>query len=163
MALFGRRPVPDVVRAVALEPGERRLAWGLTSGGQAAVASTLGLHLPGHGRLDWADVERASWHRPVLAVVRVCEVDGAGEHVQVELEEENELADAVRTQVTASIAWSTHVRLQPAGGVRVVGRRRPGRELLDWQLVFDVGTDLQNAQLRAQAEAVLLDARRTIG
>lgn len=163
MALFGRRPVPDAVRAVALEPGERRLAWGLTSSGDAAVASPLGLHLPGHARLDWADVERASWHRPVLGVVRVAEVDGAGEHLQVELAEENGLADVVRTQVTASIAWSTHVRLQPAGGVRVVGRRRPGRDLLDWQLVFDVGTDLQDAQLRAQADAVLLDARRTIG
>jgi hypothetical protein len=157
------RTVPDAVRAVDLDPGERRLAWGTTTAGKPVVATDLGLRLPGVPRLDWADVERASWRRPTLAVIRVSAVDGAGPRWELELADERGLADVVRAKVTASVAWSDHVRLAPAGGVRLVGRRRPGRELLDWQLVFDAGTDPDDPQLRAQAEAVLHDVRRRIG
>lgn len=163
MGLFARRRVPDLVRAVPLGPGERRLAWGVTTADAPVVASSLGLHLPRSGRLDWADVERVSWRRPVLGLVRVSPVDGAGARWQLELAEESDLADVVRAQVTASIAWSDHVRLRPSGAVRVVGRRRPGQELLDWQLVFDADTDPEDPQLRAQAETLLLNARRAVG
>lgn len=155
--------MPEVVRAVTLGPGERRLAWGVTTLGDAVVASDLGLHLPRTPRLDWADVERVTWRRPVLGVAKVAPVDGAGARWQLELTEEAELADVVRAQVTASVAWSDHVRLHPAGGVRVVGRRRPGQDALHWQLVYDSGTDPDDPALRAQAEQVLQDARRTIG
>lgn len=161
--LLRRRPVPDVVRAVQLEPGERRVAWGVTTVGDAVVATDLGLHLPHRPRLDWADVERATWRRPVLGISRVAPVDGAGPRWQLELSEEHELADAVRSAVTSSVAWTNHVRLTPSGGARIVGRRRPGRDALDWQLVFDTGTDPDDPHLRAQAEAHLQDARRTIG
>lgn len=162
MPLFPRR-APDAVRAVALEPGERRTAWGLTPDGQAVVATDLGLHLPGAERLDWPDVEKASWARPVLTVLRVAAFAGSGERRTVHLEEPGSLPDAVRTAVTGSVGWSSHYSLPPSGGVRVVGRRRPGRELLDWQLVYDPGTDLDDPVVRAQAEQMLLNARRTVG
>jgi hypothetical protein len=155
--------VPDAVRAVSLEPGERRLGWALTATGEPVVATDLGLRLPDGSRWAWPDVERVSWRRPVLLVVRVSESEGSGPRVQLELAQEESLADVVRSQVTASIAWSDHVRLSPHGGVRVVGRRRPGQDLLEWQLVFDAGTDPHDPQLRAQADDVVLRARRTIG
>lgn len=158
-----RRPVPDVVKAVTLEPGERRRAWGVTTLGDAVVATDLGLHLPRSGRIDWHEVERATWKRPVLGISKVARVDGTGARWQLELAEEADLADVVRTSVTASVAWTNHVRLQPSGGVRIVGRRRPGQDALDWQLVFDAGTDPDDPQARAQAGALLADARRTIG
>ncbi len=151
------------MRAVALDPGERRLAWGVTTSGDAVVATDLGLRLPRSPRLDWADVERATWRRPVLGISRVARVDGGGARWQLELADEGGLADVVHAQVTASVVWTNHVRLQPAGGVRIVGRRRPGSDLLDWQVVFDAGTDPDDPQLKAQAEALVLDARRTIG
>ncbi len=159
----GRRRAPESVRAVTLDAGERRLEWGLTQDGQPVVATDRGLRLPGAARLDWPDVERATWSRPVLTVLRVADVAGTGEQRSVQLEDEGELPDVVRTAVTGSVGWSSHYRLRPAGGVRVVGRRRPGMELLDWQLVFDAGSDPQDPDLRAQAEALLLGARRTIG
>lgn len=161
--LLRRRQVPDVVRAVPLEPGERRRAWAVTTSGEAVVATDLGLHLPRTPRLDWADVEKATWRRPVLGVSRVARVDGEGPRWQLELAEEADLADVVRTSVTASVGWTKHVRLAPGGGVRVVGRRRPGQDALDWQLVFDRGTDPDDPGVVAQAEQILTDARRTIG
>ncbi len=162
MPLFGRR-VPEAVRAVELQPGERRSAWGLTPDGLPVVASDLGLRLPGHELLLWADVERATWARPVLTVLHVAAIAGTGERWSVQLEDEGSLPDAVRSAVTGSVGWSSHYRLPPSGGVRVVGRRRPGRELLDWQLVYDAGTDVDDPVVRAQAEQLLLAARRTVG
>lgn len=163
MPLFRRRSLPDAVRAVALDPGERRLGWAVTTSGEAVLATSSGLRLPGRPPLPWADVERATWRRPTLTVTRVAPVDGTGERWQLELAEEDELPDVVRTQVTGSVAWTNHVRLSPAGGVRLVGRRRPGQDLLDWQLVHDVGTDPDDPQVRAQGQALVEDARRTIG
>ena len=163
MPLFGRRRVPEVVSAVRLEPGERRSAWGLTPEGEPVLATDLGLRLPGAPRLDWHDVEKATWARPLLTVVRVAEIAGAGERRSVRLEQEGTLPDAVRSAVTGSVGWSSHYRLRPSGGVRVVGRRRPGQDLLDWQLVYDAGTDPEDPLVRTQAEELLLTARRTVG
>jgi hypothetical protein len=161
--LLRRAPLPEVVRAVQLDPGERRLGWGVTSAGDAVVATSAGLRLPGRPPLAWADVERATWRRPVLTLSQVAQVDGTGQRWQLELADEDDLPDVVRTQVTGSVAWSNHVALKPSGGVRLVGRRRPGQDLLDWQLVYDAGTDPEDPQLRAQGEALVEEARRTIG
>jgi len=128
------------------------------------VATELGLRLPATGtRLAWADVEKATWTRPWLEVSELAEVSGSGRRWRIELAEEGDLPAVVRSAVSASVAWQNHVRLSPSGGVRVVGRRRPGSELLDWQLVFDQGTDPADPSLQAQAQTVLLEARQRIG
>lgn len=163
MRLFSRRHVPDVVRAVELEPGERRVAWALTDRGESVVATDLGLRAPLQPRLDWGDVERAVWQRPVLTVFEMHERQGAGRKVELLLSDDGDLPDVVRTRVTLSVAWSSHSRLHPAGGVRVVGRRRPGRIDLQWQLTYDEETDLSDPTVRLQAERLLEGARRTIG
>jgi len=166
MLRFGRA-VPAEVAELPLEPGERRQAWALLMIGGAAVATDLGLRLPGRERIDWSDVERVSWQRPVLAVHLLSgspvSAEGAGERLPLELPEAGELPDAVRTAVTASIGWSAHYRLHPVGGVRLVGRRRRGRELLDWQVVYDRDTDPHAPGLAEQVEVLLGDAQRTIG
>lgn len=163
MPLFSRRRVPDAVRAVELEPGERRVAWALTAAGEPVVATDRGLVPPGRPRLDWTDVERAGWKRPDLTVSRVAPVEGGGEQVVLRLEDEGDLPDVVRARVTGSVVWTSHTKLQPAGGVRVVGRRRVGSDDLEWQLVYDRGTDPEDPSVRAQAEQLLTSARRTIG
>jgi hypothetical protein len=92
-------------------------------------------------------------------------VSGAGRTTVLRLDEDADgaLADAVHAGVTSSVAWSTHVRLQPAGGARVVGRRQPGTDALAWQVVYDAGTDVHDPVVRAQAQAVVDRSRRTIG
>ncbi|MCU1674052.1 MAG: hypothetical protein JWN77_2165 [Frankiales bacterium] len=165
MGLFQRRTLPDAVQAVPLERGERRVAWAVTADAQPVVATNLGVHLPGRGRIDWEEVERATFSKPVLTVLELAEVEGSGARHEVELDlsQDTDLPETVRARVAASVAWSSHTRLVPAGGVRIVGRRRPGLEVLDWQLVFDRDTDPNDPALRAQAERQLEAARRTVG
>jgi hypothetical protein len=165
VAFFRRTAVPDAVKAVPLGAGERRVAWAVTPTGEAVVASSRGLYLPDGTTLPWDEVERAHWDKPELLVRELTEHEGSGRvhRVTLDLDHDTDLPEEVRARVSASVAWSSHVKLQPSGGVRIVGRRREGMEVLDWQLVFDRDTDPHDAALRAQAEEHLLAARRTIG
>jgi hypothetical protein len=163
MRLFRRRSVPEAVSAVPLPPGERRTAWALAAQGEPVVAVDGGLLLPGRELLRWGGIETATWARPHLLVREVAEVSGHGPEHRLELDDEGDLPAVVRDRVTASVAWSSHTRLTPHGGVRVVGRRDPASEVLAWQLVFDEGLDPSDPVLRARAEEVLEGARRSIG
>lgn len=164
MRLPRRRRLPEVVRAVPVEPGDRRTAWALAGDGEPVVATERGLVLPGRERVDWADVERVVWQRPVLTIVESATVAGTGRTTTVTLQQDDGgVPDVVRSGVTSSVGWTQHVRLQPDGGARVVGRRRHGQELFDWQVVYDVGTDPDDPRIQAQAEQVVLRARRTVG
>ena len=166
MGVLRRRTTPEVVRAVALDRGERRVAWALTTEGEPVVATDAGLRLPDGTHLAWEQIERASFQRPTLMVRELAEVEGSGAAHQVTLDLDGDVTDlpeTVRTRVAASVAWSSHTKLAPAGGVRIVGRRRRGLDVLDWQLVFDRDTDPRDPALRAQAEQYLDAARRTVG
>ncbi len=163
MALLRRRRVPETVRQVALPPGARRAGWALTADGAPLVATDLALLLPDGTQLPWTRVERAGWAPPELSVRESAEVEGTGRVHVLRLADAGDLPDVVRTRVTGSVAWSRHERLAPQGGVRLVGRRVPGAPELDWQLVYDRGTDLADPLVRAQAEQLLESARRSIG
>jgi hypothetical protein len=158
-----RHRVPDVVTAVSLPPRERRLAWALTVDGQPVVATGESLLLPDGTVLPWGQVEKAVWQAPLLTVRESADVEGTGALHQVRLDEERDLPAVVYARVTASVAWSRHERLSPSGGVRLVGRRQSGRDQLDWQLVYDAGTDVGDPLIREQAQRMLLEAQRTIG
>ena len=155
-----RRAVPDEVRALGL--GERRLGWALTASGEALVATPTGLHREA-GVLPWTQVAHVTFQPPVLVLNEVAEVDGAGQAHRFDLAEDAGLAQVVRAQVTSSVAWSDVRRLAPKGKVRIVGRRRPGRDDLLWQTVWLDGTDPDDPLLRAQAEALVADLRATLG
>jgi hypothetical protein len=157
--------VPDAVKAIALGPGERRVAWAITPDEQPVVASTRALYLPDGTTLAWDAIERVHWEKTTLHLIELTEHEGSGRRHQVtlDLDHDTDLPEEVRTRVSASFAWSSHVKLRPAGGVRIVGRRRAGMEVVDWQLVFDRDTDPLNPALRAQAVEHLAAARRTIG
>jgi hypothetical protein len=155
-----RRNVPDAVRAVTLL--DRRLAWGLTEDGTPLVATPSSLYV-GDQALAWTQVAKVAWAPPVLTVTEVAEVDDAGLAHRFVLAEDDRLAEVVRAEVTTSVAWSDVRRLEPEGKVRVVARRVPGRDALLWQLVWLDGTDAGNARLRAQADALVLALRGSIG
>jgi hypothetical protein len=152
--------VPQVVKD--LRTPERRIAWGLTADGLPLVATGSTLYA-GLLELAWVDVEKVSWQPPLLTVTEVAEVEGAGATHTWEVAEDARLAETVRARVTSSIGWTGRRALGLAGHVRLVGRRVPDRDPLRWQVVFEAGTDPQDPRLRAQAELLVEELRRTIG
>ena len=155
-----RGAVPDAVGSLVTDG--RRLAWALTGTGVPLVATPSSLYV-GSERLPWSQVERVLWRPPTLTLVEVSEVQGSGRTRGWDLADDHRLAETIRAQVTSSIGWSDRRALHPQGGVRLVGRRVPGQEVLEWQLVFERATDATDPQLRAQAGQLLEALRRTIG
>ena len=163
MSFLRRRSVPASVKAVVLGPTDRRGGWALTAGREPVVASVQALHLPGRDPIAWHLIAKATWRRPVITVTEIAAVDGDGTVTTVELSEDGDLPEVVNARVSASIAWTNHVRLGPHTGVRIVGRRRAGLDALEWQHVLDKGTDPADAGVRAQVDQLLADAQRSIG
>ncbi len=152
--------LPDAVRALQTE--ERRLAWGLTEDGVPLVATSSFLYV-GTEPLPWTQVERVSWVPSTLTVIEVAEVEGTGRVRTFLLAQDSRLAETIRARVTSSIGWSDRRSLVPAGHVRLVGRRTPGQDLLEWQTVWEQGTDPVDPFLRAQVDEALAALRKTIG
>lgn len=163
MGLWRGVPVPEAVKAVRLPAGQRRLAWALTAAGEPLVAADHVLVLPDGTALAYHEVERVSWRRPELLIVESAPIEGTGAHHRLRLHSDGDLPEVIHTRVTGSVAWQQHWRLSSGGGVRVVGRRQPGRDALDWQLVFDPGTDINDPDSLSEAGERLRLARRTLG
>ena len=155
-----RRSTPEAVRALTVT--ERRLAWGLTEDGVALVATASALHV-GDEVLPWTSVERVSWRPPVLHLWESADVEGAGRERTWPLAQDSRLAELVRSRVTSSVGWSDRRKLPTGGHVRLVGRRTPGVDDLQWQVVWERAVDLDDPLMRAQADAWVSELRATLG
>jgi hypothetical protein len=167
--LFGRREKPPAEAVARLDRDERVVSFGTAPGGGAVVATPLGLWLPGATeRLPWHLIDKATWRNDVLTLVPA-EDTGDGVLVEqppraVRLETARDLPQTVRVRVQKAIAFTRHHPLPgAAGGVRVVGRRVPGRDGVSWQLVFDPGVDRHDPAARAAATAFVDQAKAELG
>lgn len=163
------RPPAPVVAGVlpAFGRGERLLEWAVGAAGPL-TATNHGLWLPadavdgttngGFERVGWERIDRAGWREEILSVVEA-EHDRAR---QYPLSEPRRLPAVVRERVTAAIVHNEHVRLGPAGGVRIVARRRPADRVLVWSLVFDRGLARDDPATTARAEQLLARAREQV-
>lgn len=168
MRLFGRRERPPAEALAHLDSDERVVSWATASDGGAVVATPLGLWLPGGAeRIAWHLVDKAIWRDGALTVVAA---EDAGDGVLDELPARSvriaiprDLPQTVRVRVERTIVSSRHYRLAAGGGVRVVGRRVPGRDGVAWQLVFDRGVERDDPTVRAAAAEIVEQARSTLG
>ncbi|MCU1587321.1 MAG: hypothetical protein JWN31_814, partial [Frankiales bacterium] len=113
--------------------------------------------------LPWWRVEKATWQPPVLTVVEVADVEGAGAQRTWSLADDARLAETVRACVTSSVGWSDYRKLGAAERVRLVGRRLPGRDALEWQTVWSSTAAAADPALRAQASRWIEELRGSIG
>ena len=145
-----RRPKLPAALKPALEPEERVLTWAPIAGDKALVATNLGLWLPDGERLGWHEIHKAAWSGRELRITPSEVAEERDEYrVLVDapvigflLLEPGELPDQVRSRVTKSVAYTSHHQLN-AGGVRVVGRRVPGKNGLSWAVRYDSGTPVK--------------------
>lgn len=169
-----RKPEKPPAEAVArLDEDERVVSWAPTPNG-AVVATPLGLWLPGvPDRLPWHLIDKATWRSNVLTLTTAVD-PGDGVLVEqpptsVRLDQPRDIPETVRVRVEKAIAFTRHHPLPGAEGagvrrgVRVVGRRVPGRDGVSWQLVFDAGVDRDDPAVRAAASAYVDQARAEVG
>ncbi len=165
---FGRRGRP----AVAVEPGERVLAWAETTDGRVVAGTREACYVTGGPdagplRLPWERVEAADWDRDT-SVLQVAEVGTWGEQRVVHrlpLDDPRSLLQLVRERVTASIVLQRHVPVTDRRGLRVVARRSPvvGDTPVSWFFEYDAGVDPDDPAVRAAASAALAQARADTG
>ena len=148
------------------EPGEHVVAWAPHERGYL-VATTRGLWLPDFAeRLGWHEIHKATWTGQELTILPSRQVSEAGsgpdapadvvadaEPALFRLSDPGELPHEVRVRVTRSVVYSQHHEL-PNGGVRVLGRRVPGRDGVSFQLRYDPGTALAGADHELVTELV---------
>lgn len=168
MGLFKRRPkLPSAARP-KLDKNERVIAWASSaSTGDApgaVVVTTLGVWLPGRERLSWHRIHKASWAGARLTVIPSVEVaSGTGyavmaddEALHIGLVNPDDVPASIRERVTKSVAYTAHYPL-PGGGVRVVGRRVPGRDGLEWHVRYDEGTNRDDPEVIAITDELIAE------
>jgi hypothetical protein len=151
-----RRPRPDL----AVEPGERVLAWASAADGETVGGTREALYVGGR-RIPWEGVEAADWDLD-SSVLTVSEVGTWGQERpthRVTLEEPGRILELVRERVTASIVLQRHVALRGRKGVRVIARRAPhSRGEIAWLFEYDDGIDPDDPEIRAASDRALADA-----
>ncbi|MET0425746.1 MAG: hypothetical protein ABW046_17895 [Actinoplanes sp.] len=168
MNFLKRRPkLPSGLRP-ELRPDERILAWAAFGEDHALVATNHRLWLPKGRQLGWHEIHKAAWSGRELRLTPATVVEERDGYVVLEdapvetflLLEPGELPDQVRTRVTRSVAYTAHHPIPDAtGGVRVVGRRVPGRDGLSWSVRYDAGAQSFKNVVRELTDE-LVDAAR---
>jgi hypothetical protein len=159
MTLF-RRP-PAEVRALT-EPGERALAWAVTSEGGWLVATDDRLRcsapLFDH---RWVEILGASWKEPQLQI----KVRQAGEQEDqgVRIEDADVLPQVIRERIMQSLLVQQHVALAGTKGVRFLARRDPKTDAVTWQTVVDAGIDPSDPRMRERIDESLVVLRDAYG
>ena len=161
--MFGRRLPAE--RRPALDAHERIVAWVRLDEGDIVVTN-LGLWLPGHPRLDWHRVHKATWSGETLTIVPASVVaERSGYAVMadeppwsVRLPAPGDVPHQIRARVTRSVGPSEHHRL-PGGGVRVAARRVSGVDGLRWTVRYDPGVDPSDPSVVAETDRLVAAAR----
>ena len=157
------RPPPEAVSE--LDPDDRLLSWAIAPDG-VVVASRRGVRLPDRRFVPWHRIDKAVWRDGVLTLTEAVEVEPgvmeAGTPQRVSLTEPRDLPVVVRTRVTRTVVSTTLHPLPAGGAIRVVARRVPGRDGLEWSLRYEAGADRTDPHVRAAGERLLADATAAI-
>ncbi|MGY2085793.1 hypothetical protein [Blastococcus sp. SYSU DS0539] len=166
------RPPEAVRAAVAADPDERVLAWGLLARDAGwLVATSRGLRTidaaGGAEVLPWHEVGHARWAATndgggSFTVTPLTEVEPgvqarqpAVRHV---LTDAGDLPAVVRRRVDQTIVTSRRIPLPGRGGVVLVARRVPGQAEREWTVVFDDDADRDDPVARETARQKLAEA-----
>lgn len=167
MRFFRRDKVTAQARAAFdAQPGERVLGAAQSTGDHRGwvVATDRALVLGRNARIPWVNIVRASWSSPVMEVVYQEVSAGPTTLIRLQMNDPGRVSIVVRDRVTASVVSAQHVALCDDGsGARMVSRRDPVTGAVTWAVVFDVGLDPNDPDLRARAQAALADLRGTLG
>ena len=163
------RPPEEVRAAVAADPDERVLAWGVLARDAGWLAGTSrGLRrvgrADGNDLLPWHEVGHARWAASTegggtFAVTPLVEVEPGVQArlpvVRHVLTDAGDLPAVVRRRVDQTIVTSRRVPLPGRGGLVLVARRVPGQATREWTVVFDDDADRDDPVARETARQKL--------
>ncbi|CCG02551.1 hypothetical protein [Blastococcus saxobsidens] len=166
------RPPEEVRAAMAADPDERVLTWGVLArdaGWLAATSRGLRRVGTGHGNelLPWHEVGHARWAATTdgggtFAVTPLTEVEPGVQArlpvVRHVLTDAGDLPAIVRRRVDQTIVTSRRVPLPGRGGLLLVARRVPGQAAREWTVVFDDDADRDDPVAREAARRKLAEA-----
>jgi hypothetical protein len=164
MPIFPRRRTR--VEGIALEPGERVLA---SAAGEAGtlIATDRRLLVPGpadQGGIGWETVDRATWDgdTEILTITQTALLGSRPRQHRLHVQAAGPLLDVVREQVTASVVISRYVPIEGDRGVRITGRRQPGRAGLAWVVAVDNGLSVETPEVRNLIDAAVKAVRSEV-
>jgi len=169
---LGRGPTRPPAVSSALDAGERLLSWAEVGVGGHIVVSDRRLLLPGvdgsPGPVDWDRVMWARWNPPALTIAgRAARVipGGSGRdfELRLALDRPGNVPAHVRERIEATIVVQRRVMLADGVGARLVARRQPRGQDVNWFVVFDPGVDPMDPQLRRAADLSLAELRGSVG
>lgn len=167
MKFFRRDKVTaEALAAFDAEPGERVLGAAQSTGDYRGwvLATDRALVLGRTSRIPWIKVVRAAWNAPVMEVVFQEVSAGPTKILRLVMADPGRVSLVVRDRVTASVVSQQHVPLREDGkGARMVSRRDPITGAVTWAVVFDVGLDPHDPELKARAEQALAQLRGALG
>jgi hypothetical protein len=165
-----RKPKLPASKTPALENGERVVAW-TPQGADAVVVTNRGLWIPGHPRMRWHEIHKATWRDGTLTLVPAAVAAAPGDGYQVvddtspvsiTLPLPGDVPKRVRERVTGSVAYTSHHPLPGGGAARVVGRRISGRDGLAWSVRFEGGPDRDDPAVRSVTAELVAAAKASI-
>jgi hypothetical protein len=165
VGIFPRRRT-RVDEEVPLEPGERVLASAAGEAGKL-IATDRRLLVPGpggHDGIGWGTVERATWDGDSerLTITQTAPLGSRPRQHRLHIEAAERLLDVVREQVTASVVISRYVPIMDDRGVRITGRRQPGRTGLTWVVTVDNGLAMDTPEVRTVIDAAVKAVRSEV-
>ena len=169
MPKFTGRLPGTVVAMLGIRPGERVVAWAAGPGADVTqahftAATDRALYAQSIGeRIPWDRISKATWDDPVLDLVVLDDSGRPARLERVRIDDAKDLPAAVHDRVTASVVVSERVELRPGAGALLVARRGSDDDVIRWSVVFDVGLDPTDAQLRAAADDALGGLRDALG
>ncbi|MDK3258685.1 hypothetical protein [Blastococcus capsensis] len=165
------RPPEAVRAAVAADPDEQVLAWGVLARDAGWLAATSrGLRRVGAAEgddlLPWHEVGHARWAATTgggtFDVTPLTEVEPGVQArlpvVRHVLTDAGDLPAIVRRRVDQTIVTSRRVPLPGQGGLLLVARRVPGQAAREWTVVFDDDGQRDDPVARETARRKLAEA-----
>ncbi|MFS3128802.1 hypothetical protein ACLM5J_10405 [Nocardioides sp. Bht2] len=162
--------LPDAVRAVSVDAGEKVLAGAVAADGAVLAGTALALYLVDPvgetRRVGWEQMQRADWNPDdgMLSLSEVGAFGGSRPVYRFAFEFEARFLAFLRERITSTLLLQRHVPVQGAKGLFVIARRAPGGDrAVTWLYEFEEGVDVADPEVLRAAEAALARARDEVG
>lgn len=157
-------------RLALLAPEEHPLVTTCDIADASVVATHAALHRLGApdgsgdwSRWGWEKIARIAWDDVTSTLHLVGQAPHLPQPVTLALPDPGPLVAVARERVTWTTPWATRVALRSSGTMRLVVRRHPITDRMDWFLYPDATIDKADAGVQQELEEVLARCRAETG